>query len=152
MPWHQASDGYSVRKYFLFWLTPCILHFSALTLHMTSPFILWMPFSFSHAFSFPAAVMSYPCCCPLQRGEIRCCLSFIFLFPAGTSASSRPWGDFNAASFEIRWEVETQVVSAPWRLLPLCLILSATPFFPFMFSHVFSFTFLVTMNLSVISF
>ena len=102
--------------------------------------------------------MSYPCCCPLQRGEIRCCFVFYPPFPPrGASASSRPWGDINGASFKIRREDETQAVSAHWRVLPLCVLSeshcnSTSSFFPFVFSPVeslFSFLSLATMYFSL---
>lgn len=105
--------------------------------------------------------MSYPCCCPLQRGEIRCCFVFYPPFPPrGASASSRPWGDINGASFKIRWEDETQAVSAHWRVLPLCVLSeshcnSTSSFFPFVFSPVeslFSFLFLATIYFSLVFF
>lgn len=65
---------------------------------------------------------------------------FVFYPPSpGASTSSLPWGDINAAPFKIRWEDETQAISAHWRVpsyLRVSAALRQCPLFPFVFSPV----------------
>lgn len=80
------------------------------------------PFSV-HALLFFSCTIPY-CCNVLSSPGRWDKMLFVFYppFPPRSLTFSLLWGYINGAPFKIRWEDETQAVSAHWRVLLLCLI------------------------------